>query len=80
MSEVFGERANLSDLLDTRESIHVDHVIHKAFIEINEEYTEAAAAQGKFKSLTLHSEQIKGNNVFGHKNDNWHTNVTIFIQ
>lgn len=59
MSKIFGARADLSDLLDTHEPFHVDHVIHKAFIEIDEEYTEAAAAQGKFQSLTIHSNWIK---------------------
>lgn len=46
---MFGGLADLRNLLDTHDSIYVDNVVHKAFIEINEEYTEGAAVQGKLR-------------------------------
>lgn len=47
MGEMFGGLANLHNLVNTNDPLHVKNVIHKAFIEINEEYSEGAAAQGK---------------------------------
>lgn len=47
ISEIFEQgKANLSGLLETEEQLSVSEAIHKAFIEINEEGTEAAAATG----------------------------------
>lgn len=42
-------RADLSGMINSREKIYIDNIMHKAFIEINEEYTEAAAVSREFK-------------------------------
>lgn len=42
-------RADLSGMVDTKERIYVDHVSHRAIIEINEEHTVAAARSREFK-------------------------------
>lgn len=47
MGDMFDSRADLRELLESPEKLFVSHVVHKAFIEINEEYTEAAAATSK---------------------------------
>lgn len=50
MGEIFTENANLKGLLNTTEPIAVSDVVHKAFIEINEEGSEAAAATGNINT------------------------------
>ena len=45
MEEIFDvNKANLSGLSESNEQLFVSHAIHKAFIEVNEEGSEAAAA------------------------------------
>lgn len=46
MLEMFSDNANFGALLQDSKGVKVSKVIHKAFIEINELGTEAAAATG----------------------------------
>lgn len=47
MTDMFSERADLSGLSESGQPLKVSKVIHKAFIEISEKGTEAAAASGE---------------------------------
>lgn len=44
--KVFTPDADLGGLLDSNDPLYVSNVIHKAFIEVNEEGSEAGAATG----------------------------------
>lgn len=47
MSDIFdAQKSNLSGLLESGASLSVSEAIHKAFIEVDEEGTEAAAVTG----------------------------------
>nr|NP_995758.1 serpin 42Da, isoform G [Drosophila melanogaster]AAS64785.1 serpin 42Da, isoform G [Drosophila melanogaster]CAD21900.1 serpin 4 [Drosophila melanogaster] len=52
MSRMFSDQAEFGKMLQSPEPLKVSAIIHKAFIEVNEEGTEAAAATGMFMSLT----------------------------
>lgn len=57
LSSIFSEEANFSEMMESTEPICVSKVIQKAFIEVNEEGAEAAAATGKtciFIDIFLH--------------------------
>lgn len=47
MTKMFSNDAEFNNLLDQPEDLKVSEVVHKAFIEVNEEGAEAAAATGK---------------------------------
>lgn len=46
MTDMFSTKANFTDILETKDKLIVSDVVHKAFIEINEDGAEAAAASG----------------------------------
>ncbi|BFG06180.1 serine protease inhibitor 42Dd [Drosophila madeirensis] len=46
MSKLFGNSAEFNKMLQSPEQLKVSAIIHKAFIDVNEEGTEAAAATG----------------------------------
>ena len=47
MKTMFSDQAEFNGLLEQAEDLKVSEVVHKAFIEVNEEGAEAAAATGK---------------------------------
>ena len=47
MTRMFSNNAEFNNLLEQPEDLKVSEVVHKAFIEVNEEGAEAAAATGK---------------------------------
>lgn len=48
LNEIFAESSDLSGLLDSNEPLRVSDVIHKTFIEVDEQEAEAAAVTGNF--------------------------------
>ncbi|MFW5657110.1 MAG: serpin family protein [Bacteroidota bacterium] len=52
MQEAFGMEANFSGMRE-KNDLNISNIIHKAFVEVNEEGTEAAAATGVVMSLKM---------------------------
>lgn len=88
---MFGNDANLNGLLESGDSLKVSKVLHKAFIEINEEGSEAAAGSGNgnfvvlascirtklFKSLTDISPTFRPFNTFCSDLSNYLLHLTL---
>lgn len=53
MVEMFSSAADLGGLLEVKEPLVVSDAVHKAFIEINEEGSEASAATGNILKAKL---------------------------
>jgi serpin B len=46
LTEAFTPQADFSGMLDVKKDLYFDAVVHKAYVKVNEEGTEAAAATG----------------------------------
>jgi len=64
MTNMFSSSADFSNLLDSPEPLQISDVVHKAFIDVNEEGSEAAAATGATVMLTCMPEEFIVDHAF----------------
>ncbi len=64
MGEAFSNQANFSRMLQSDQSLAISEVMHKAFVEVNEEGTEAAAATSVGVVLTSLPQVVQINRPF----------------
>ncbi|XP_055630078.1 neuroserpin-like [Toxorhynchites rutilus septentrionalis] len=59
MAGIFSDSADFSELLVQKDPLNVSKFVHKAFIEVNEEGTEAAAAGGLWFQNSCAPQRVK---------------------
>lgn len=80
MGTMFTDNADFSELLDQSDPLKVSKVVHKAFIEVNEEGAEAAAATGMIMMAMCYIQPVEfvANRPFYFSLFNRKQNLVIF--
>lgn len=80
MKTAFGSRADFSGMTGKKD-LFISEVAHKAFVEVNEEGTEAAAATGAVMSKTslVRKVEFKADHPFIYLIKDNHTNAVLFM-